>query len=110
MPVIPPQQLLRTLRDRHQPGLSRRQLQVLATCELGYTVPDVASGLGIADATVRRHLAELEARILGPTGLWGTHLLLSKWSREHAECCMRPANSLIESHQIFDRRDQPQAS
>ena len=109
MPVIPPDQLLKTLRARHLPGLSRRQLQVLTACELGYLVPDVAAGLGISGATVRRHLAQLEARILGPTGLWETHLLLAKWTREHADCCVRPAREMIESHQMFDRGDHQRA-
>ena len=103
---IEPDVLLRTLRKRHLSGLTRRQLQVLALCSLGYTVADMSAFLSIAVPTVRRHLAELEARIFAPTELWPTHQLLARWTREHEDCCSRPMVQMIQDHQLFDRIDQ----
>lgn len=105
--VPEPQALLHVLRDRHVPGLTHRQLQVLALCELGYPVADIGELLVLATPTIRRHLAELESRILGPTGLPATHSLLGRWTREHEDCCVRAIVQMIKDHQLTDRRDQP---
>ena len=104
--IISPDLLVLTLRQRHLSGLSRRRLQVLALCSLGYTVAETAVLLTIAAPTVRRHLAELEARVFAPTGLCATHQLLARWTREHEDCCTRPIVQMIRDHQIFDRIDQ----
>lgn len=108
MPLAP-DAVLAMLRERHLAGLSRRQLQVLALCQYGYPVQDIAAMLGIAAPTVRRHLAELEARIFDVTGLCPSHLLLARWTREHEDCCARPIFQVIRDRQLLDRCDQRRA-
>ena len=105
--VPEPDALLHVLRLRHVPGLTRRQLQVLALCQLGYPVDDIGELLFLAAPTVRRHLAELESRILGPTGLPGTHILLARWTREHEDCCVRSIVQMIKDRELIERGDRP---
>ncbi len=108
--VPEPDALLHVLRVRHVPGLTHRQLQVLALCQLGYSVDGIGELLFLAVPTVRRHLADLEARILGPTGLPATHILLARWTREHEDCCVRSIVQMIKDHQLIDRHGQPPRS
>ncbi len=102
--AMPPREL-QAVRQQHMLRLTLRQLQVLSACEFGYTVDEIALGLGISSATIRRHLAELEHRVFGLTSLTPTHTLLSKWAREHSECCTKSCQQLFENNQIFDQTD-----
>ena len=99
---IPPERLLQILSTRHVPGLTRRQLQVLAATELGYSAYEIAAGLDRSPATVRRHLADLEQRVFTVTGLVASHVLLAKWTREHYDCCTRPCLQLFNDRRLFE--------
>jgi predicted transcriptional regulator len=75
---------------------------ILAACELGYTIDEIAFGLDRSSATIRRHIAALEHKVFSLTGLAPSHTLLAKWTREHHECCTRPCLQLLKDRQVFD--------
>ncbi len=102
---LEPERLLAVLDERHVPGLSRRQLQVLAAVELGYTVDAIAAGIARSPATVRREIADLEHRVFDLTGLTPNHTMLAKWTRQHYACCTAPCLRLFKDRQVFDHDD-----
>jgi len=44
-------------------GLTRRELQVIATVVAGYTAKDIARKLGISEQAVKRHLTNISVKL-----------------------------------------------
>jgi len=108
-PAIPllPRELAKLLRELCVPGLSRRQLQILGACALGYSTQDTAVGLGLSRATVFRHVQLLQARIFDCTDLTPNRFLLGAWAYYQKDCCASVSWRLIENNQLFETSDQP---
>jgi FixJ family two-component response regulator len=87
--VLAPHDQVEILRRRCVFGLTRRQLQVLGTCALGYSVEETAAALGIAKPTVFRHLELLEPRIFGLT-TWSPAAACSPPGRTSSGTVARP--------------------
>jgi FixJ family two-component response regulator len=104
--MLQPRKLMRRLKARHSEGMTRRQLQVLGAIDLGYSSREIASGLGLAEPTVRREVSILAARVLERDGLPPTPELLRKWASLHYDCCASETMKMIENDQPFDRGDQ----
>lgn len=107
--MLEPNVLVHVLSDRHVPGLTIRRLQVLGGNELGCSVEDTASGLGLSPATVRRHLSLLLHLVFDPTEVEQTNAHLAEWCRLHGDCCTSAVKAMVANHQLFDRCDQHHA-
>lgn len=105
--MLAPHDQVEILRRRCVFGLTRRQLQVLGTCALGYSVEETAAALGIAKPTVFRHLELLESRIFGLTDLVPSRCLLAAWAHVQRDCCTSAVWKMIENRQLFESLDQP---
>lgn len=55
----------------------------------------------MTDATVRRHLADLEHKVFDLTDIPPSRGKLATWVRRHFACCTRNAREMIENDRIF---------
>jgi len=108
VPSMPFEQLL-AIRGRHVAGLSLARLQVLAALTIGFTDRECAARLGISEATVRRHRANVQAQIFDPLEIIPSHWLLATWFWQHTTCCTASAVKMIETGHLFDRHDHRSA-
>ena len=61
--VIPEKKLVALLDSRHLKFLAEVDTRILAALEFGYSVEEVAEGLGLSEATVRRHITRVKRGI-----------------------------------------------
>ena len=97
-----PREIETMLRALCLPGLTRRQLQILGACALGYSADEIASGLSISRPTVFRHIELLEARLFEFADLIPSRHLLSAWTHIQRDCCAQGAWRLIETDSLFE--------
>lgn len=64
--------------EPHEPRLSPRQTDILELYALGYTRPEIARRLGIAEETVKRHSALVRQRLEARTTPHAVYLALTR--------------------------------
>jgi predicted transcriptional regulator len=99
--MLQPSELFVILDSTHVRFLSELEMRCLAALEVGYTTAETAEGLGLAEPTVRRHLAELEHKVFDLTNIPPSRGKLATWVRRHFACCAQNAHGMIEKDLIF---------
>jgi hypothetical protein len=90
-------------------GLTKRQLQILGACALGYTTDEIAEGLCISKPTVFRHIEILESRVFRMVEIIPSRHLLAAWTYAQRDCCALSCWRMIETDQLFENGHQPHA-
>lgn len=101
-----PNEMLRLLGQLCVPGFTRRQLQILGACALGYSTEEIAEGLMLSRPTVFRHIELLQMHIFQFTDLSPSRHLIVAWTFFHRDCCTAPGWRMIENHQLFENYSQ----
>ena len=99
--MLQPNELFAILDLRHVHFLSELEMRCLAALEVGYTTNETAESLGVTDATVRRHLADIEHKVFDLTDVAPSRGKLATWVRRPFACCAQNAREMIENDRIF---------
>ncbi len=82
--------IIPTLKQRHFHEFTPLENVYLAAIIVGCSDKEIAAGLEVVvPGTVRRHLAIIETKVLGPVALPSSRRLLHTWTLLQERCCTR---------------------
>ncbi len=99
-------EVLGPLHERHVHDLNPYQQHLVAAICVGWTAATIAEGLGVSPKSLYRHVHELAAHVLDPTGVEATREFLRSWAELQADCCTAEAFRLIKEDRIFEKMSQ----
>jgi hypothetical protein len=91
---------LRLLGERHVHDLTDYQQHLIAAICVGWPVDAIATRLDVKTRTLYRHLQELAAYVLDPTGIEATRDFLRTRAELQSGCCTALAFALIKENRV----------